>query len=314
MLKQITLVLFIVCLTLVGYSQNPYVFGGPEINSLLPFEKHELMKMKASKVKTVTLAYSNTFHTKITHSFNKEGQVISSTYTEGKGKKERIWMTGIYKYDKHGQLILCRSLEGSYEHYDSLVYNNEGRLIHLYGYETNNSKRRKLFFKNVYYNASMESIDSNFTILREKNQYDSTAIVKFILNRKNECVKIINGDCVDSLATETIRDSSIKKYLHKCSKDSIFKLGMEIIYKNSRALTEKHFAEGNPEWLKESYKYVYDEYGQLLYKSNELSPYQNHHFYLYQRHEGLRHKEVQVNWDETKTTTYSYNFWRQVDY
>ncbi len=321
MLKQFFF-LFTGCLSLFASGQNLSCFTGPDLHIRFPFEVNEMAKLKKAKVKTITASFSEHPPLKTVYYLSEEGLLMSSIYTEG--KKRRVIGTEAFKYNKAGQLIIYRSADPDFyeERYDSLVYNSEGRLIGLYGHLVFNPLKKKgkqhgNYWKDVYWNFSLESIDSNFAVLKCKAQYDSTVTEKFTFNRKNECIKVDRDDCRDSLVVTRKGDTIIAQTLTSCY-DSAFKypdrkwgfvVMTESTYKNGKMISEKYPG------LKigpRPYKYVYDSEGKLVYRSNVDSPYVDHHFYLYQRPEpdGLRIKDIMVELDKTTTTTYTYSFLR----
>ena len=306
MLKRILLSVFLFN-AVIAFSQNPYVFGGPDPNDLLPFPPEQMKQLKEAKVKTVTIRHNDDVHKEV-YSFNKEGQALSAESFNSKGKRTYNWMNILYRYNTNGQLTIRHYWEDGWQWYDSLTYDKEGRLTSYFGYNDEYLKKKKDHYRTTYYNMKLESMNSNYAVLKDSTAEDSS-ITRYLLDRNNKCIKIIYDDCIDSLASITNKDSTVEKILYKCKEDTAFYLGVETTFKNGKKIREEQFSYSEPRNHLRTVRYFYNDHGQLIHRSND-NMWTGNYFYIYMWEGSLLFKEIHEGSDYTTVCTYSYTFWK----
>jgi hypothetical protein len=290
--KLLSLTFLLVSLHTFSICQYSKYRIGPEIETLIPFTKHELQQFKEKKIQKVEVK-SNLSDERIIYYLNEKGQVILEESIYKHKKKEINYYKVLYKYNQNG-LLTIRDANGPFTiSYDSIAYDDKGRIIHYYSYQIYPTYRKKNRVPEVEYNMNLFYADENKVILFDSSQFAKSY---YTFNNQNKVIlrylydhidttNIIDSEYrIDSVSIDTINETEyVKKYWHKENTDSIFSLGKEYTYKNGFIQTETEW-ERYFNGVRINYKtyYTYDQKNQLLKTENE-NRYQRKKFYTYDK-------------------------------
>lgn len=306
MKKAICLLLFI--LTWSGmFSQCHYYFRSPNFTGMLPFSKLELQIIKDRKINLIEIVLEREFR-ELYH-FNENGQLVLEEHLGKVKKKENIYQTRIYKYNKNNQLVVKHSNYMSQEiNYDSLHYDAKGLIDYYYNediYVGENKDTSK--HKNIYY---LDTLSTGVRILS-----DTSNKIMYTLNSENEVIKIQSPDRIDSILIRNIDDINyIEEYWYYDSKIKDYKLGLEAVYKN-KLIQQMKIYECMARDRYSEYFYAYDTQNFLVsekYKEDNYRSdyYQENYFFTYEDSmpSSIIHK---VGWNnELKITIFKYTYFK----
>lgn len=283
---QIILILFVCQTTVLGFRYNPNWnnFARP-----LPFSEEELAAFKAAKVQSI--GYSLGEKEQSTFSFNEIGQ-LTYEYALKSGEYRGYAFTyeGKYRYNQAGQLTSYIYGNDKNRTYDSITYNEQGRIVAYSSYVLSKVKRK--FKKHIYYDAKfLKTENNNFVLIDNSPLFD---LRTFTLDSNNQLIKTkgisMNSPFMDSLSFET---DSIGLYHIKHW--GVRTLNSESIYKNGLLISE---GSG-------SFIYNYDKENRLLsiipLGYNTVTIYQPRVFFIYNS-EGLVKEKI---------TVYARNYWKE---
>lgn len=276
--------LSILCSTARTPAGMAYSFPAPELEKLVPFSKDQSDSIRTHgvyKCETTDKEYKTIYY------FNRLGQAIREETIRANSKKPLLILTTRYRYDKQGNMILRTSSGLEPGNYDSLVYNKDNRLIAYYSsWSTAGGKKKpdQIFT----YRMSLVSIDDTKTVLVYT---DSTWEAFYTLNNKNEFIKVVYPDQTDSMAVIRISDNEYKKvFLYFSSGDTLFKTGMEEVYKDGKIKKQIIYDVSNPGAIRTIYNHSYNDKGQLICVTG-TDEYHTKIFYTY-TNLGLLYEEL----------------------
>ena len=277
--KLLTLTLFLISLPALSMCQfSIYRFNRPDIEKLIPFSKDELQKFKEKKIKKVEIRSIGHYQRTIYY-LNDEGQVTTEETFYKPKKKEYPFGKTIYKYNQNG-LLTVKDANGPFLiSYDSISYDDKGRINHYYSHQINPLYRKKHREPEVVFNMNLHYSDENKVILFDSTNYEMTF---YTFNNENEAILRYSDYVIDSVSIDRTSESEYsKRYWYKESDDTIFKLGKEFTYKNGLLQTE---TEWESKWggktIRYKTYYTYNPNNWLMRTENE-NRYQNKTFYTY---------------------------------
>lgn len=287
---------------------RPYNFNAPDLHSLLPFSPEQLQIFRQQKVKTVFAEESNgvngIFH------FNELGQLVKERTWYWEKKKKVFIDSTIYRYNAKGQLTLSRSFDGS-EAYDSLVYDNSGRLVYYLSQEFIKDKKNKT--KLVLWDLHSLKNDGDNYILEDKA--DAAGKVWMVFDRNNRSFKSWSDNRRDSLAGGLYSHSPVmdgpvmtfENYYYREKEAAEYLLGKEKIFTNGFLTTEIQYDMNQKGLIYKRSDYVYGQNGKLLqvndsYASNLKT------IFIYDN-KGLPTEEVSLHPDLVEITFFTYLFY-----
>jgi len=281
---------------------NPYRFGAPDFEALLPFTKAELQAFKNKKIYKVELSSSGL---RTIYYLNEQGQVATGEQIWIKKKKEVLTHTTAYKYNENGLLTVRHATGKHYIFYDSLAYDDNGRIIHYSSYNQSLRGKKKYRTKEVGWNLQLLSSDENKVVLVD-SLYNPAK--HFTLDNNNQVLLIHSPNQTDSVSIEQSEALELtKKYWYKPREDSVFRVGKAITYKNNKIQTETLWdkvGSGNIVIYKKHY--TYDSSNRLLRVEkkgrNQLSI-----FYTY-NHLDLVMEHYTIKQDKMTLVRYRYEF------
>ena len=281
---------------------NPYTFNAPNFDQILPFSKEELQIFREKWVNKVEV-YNEDYCTEF--NFNEKGLLISNKEILRKKKKELIISSTIYKYNDIG-LLTVKHFKSEYNiYYDSLSYDNKGRIIHYYNSEKSLKGKKKYQIEVVYYNLNLISSNNTEVVLVDSS-YDFVSY--YTLDNLNQVRLIKTSNQSDSVSTEPLNDKSYtKRYWYKTEKDTIYKVGQEFTYKDNLLQTEILWDKlwGGTGIVHKTF-YTYDQSNLLVRVENDNKFYPKF-FYSYYNF-GLIREFIQVEWGTANVTRYNYKF------
>lgn len=273
----------------------------------LPFSENEIAEFKKSGVKGIF--YRNGDDQWTVFEFNEKGQL---TYEQTKTSKGKQYSEGKYAYNKDGQLTLAITGNSKQQYYDSIAYNNEGRIICYYSYSKVRVNRK--YRKTVYYDARYSKTENGNFILVDTNSLWKSAT--FTLDVNNKLLKIKSKDYIDSLSIERDTNNLLHvKHWHKY--DCI-----ESIYKDDLIIEEIKWPKNKLYQIRYANRkvYNYDNEKKLqsiipvgmdsdAYSSNYYGPKV---FYIYDTR-GLLKERITITlergWKKDKTRVFIEKFW-----
>jgi hypothetical protein len=301
-LKLLTLTFLFIFLHAFSMSQYCcYRYYAPEIEKLIPFSKGELQKFKEKRIKKVEKK-SIMQDERTIYYLNEEGQVTSEeTFYKSKKKEFTIGKT-YYKYNQNG-LLTVKDANGPYLiSYDSIAYDEKGRIIHYYAYQFENFYRKKYRVPYVIFNMNLNYSDENKVILFDSTNYEMTF---YTFNNQNEAILKYSDYGIDSVSIDTTSETEYsKRYWYKHGEDTVFKLGLEYTFKNGLLQTETAWNKawnGSVVWYKTYY--TYNEKNWLMRTENE-NRYQEKKFYTYES--GLILEKIIINGRSASIDKYIY--------
>lgn len=301
-IKLCVLIFLLVSSHALTMCQYCYEFYAPEIEKLIPFTKGELQKFKEKKINKVEIKAIK-LDKRAIYNLNEEGQVTSEESFFTHKKKEFPYAKVIYKYDQNG-LLTVRDAKGPYViAYDTIAYDEKGRIIHYYSYRVYLKNRKKFEEPVIEYNMKIHYSDENKVILFDSTYYKTQF---YTFNNQNEAILRYSEYGIDSVSIDTISESEYsKRYWYKQQEDSIFRLGLEYVYKNGLLHTETAWTRnwyGPRIWYKTYY--TYNEQNWLMRTENE-NRYQDKTFYTYNE-SGLIFEKITINDIFTNIDKYIY--------
>lgn len=301
----ITLILFLP-LALIGKApSNPYYIPTVGFENLIPFSVEELKIIDENDISEVM--ESDNMYT--TYYFSKN--LLDSSKSQSK-THENYLQTTVYKYDSNNNLILRKATDSfdSYIGYDSLIYNEKGRIIRYYAYNSykknikrKNSKREKTILCDLYY------VDSRDGLYLLVDSADKEFPASYFLDNKNQLTKRVYqiSKRVDSLSTnKLLKDTIAKSWYLKQNIDSSFHLGSTSIYYDERIISETDYSIYDENYIAADRQYLYNCKSQLIQIYNRK--HDNTDWFFAYNNKGLRREAIYIVGDKLKDyKTFNYN-------
>lgn len=287
---------------------RPYNFNAPDLHSLLPFSPEQLQIFKQQKVKTVFAEESNgvngIFH------FNELGQLVKERTWYWEKNKKVFTDSTIYRYNPHGQLTLSRSFDGSGA-YDSMVYDNNGRLVYYLSQEFIKDKKNntRLVLWDLHYLKN----DADNYILEDRA--DAAGKVWMLFDRNNRPFKSWSDNRRDSLAgglylNGQVIDGPIMTFencYYREKEAAKYLLGKEKIFTNGFLTTEIQYDMNQNGLIYKRSDYVYSQSGKLIQVNDSYSS--NLKTIFIYDNKGLPTEEVSLLPDQVEITFFTYLFY-----
>ncbi len=281
---------------------QPYQFNGPDFDQFLPFSLATLQTFQKKGVNKVERSWGN-FRT--TYFFNDQGQLVSDQEIWIKKKKKVETRSTTYQYDTGGRLTVKHVTGEDFVWYDSLAYDNRGRIIHYYHYQQYLTRKKKNWVKEVGYQLQLHSSNDQQVVLVDSTQNTTW---QYTLDNDNQIRLIQRPFPTDSVSiTWQDKEAYTKKYWYRLKGDTLFRLGQEVNYKKGLKQTEtlwERVWDGKRIVYKTYYRY--DEQHRLLRIENE-NPHQRKTFYTY-NFTGLLMKEIAMLQNTVQVTQFNYWF------
>lgn len=177
----LTYILFFAFLT--AFSKRPtfpYHFYAPDFENILPFSKSELQIFKTYGINRIEAI---TADLRTIYTLNEQGQLITEEKIWTKSKNDIVISTTIHKYNDKGQLTV-RHTSGKYDiFYDSIFYDDKGRLNHYYSYRKPLRGKKKFQKMQIHYKLQLLISDDNKVVLVDSSLND---VRYYTLNNDNE--------------------------------------------------------------------------------------------------------------------------------
>ncbi len=303
-LKLLSLTLILTFWSVASMSQyRHYYFSAPDIEDLLPFSKTELQIFKDKGIKTIEIRKEMMDERFISY-LDEQGRVYSEEWFYTHKKKEIPYGKTSFKYNDKGLLTLRYSNSYYVLAYDSITYDDNGRILSYYSYRRYPKKRNKFGDPEIEFNLNVYYSDENKVIL-----FDSTmsGLRFYTFDNNNQVIYTNIFSDIDSISIDTISDTEyFKRYWFKNEGDTLFKLGKEYYFKNGLLETETEWKEA---WGKSTINYItyytYDQNNRLMRTENE-NRYQIKKFYTYYFKSGLLMEEITINGKSLFINTYVY--------
>jgi hypothetical protein len=283
---------------------NPYSFYAPDLSRLLPFSEEDLKLFRKEKVKRIDTeaeGYYGNFY------FNEQGQLIKErTYVMN--KKKRLYTDSTtYRYDEQGRLMSIFS-KGETDSYDSLAYDNKGRVIYYLSYQIYTEKKGDAA-KDIFYELKLENKQGDLYNL--VNIADTVGKTVYVTNKENEVIKCVNqifkgnpATRVDSVARVGLSGKEYTlKYFWK--EDKPYQLGQEIHYHNGKVKSQRQYDVSNTTVLTRDLEYLYSEEGSLLQVSDKRN---NSKTVFCYSPNGLLTEEISVGTHHLSLARYYYSY------
>jgi len=245
----------------------PVYYGRCGINPFyqLPFTKAEIKIFKEMKIKRIESSgkYLPNGEWKNIYYLNKKGQVISTdTYNFEEGKEDTLFGNTFFKYNSSGLLTIRNQTGYMGTHYDSLVYDESGRLIRFYSHSIDGIEQFKMITQNY---KLLESTKEHVVLVDSSDGY----IQKLWFNNQNQTFRFHRSNSIDSCSIENINKS---EYVRRgwyndydSQNNSVFRLGAEEIYKDSLIQVRKNWSmRGDGKHIARSTFFYYDHKNRLL--------------------------------------------------
>jgi hypothetical protein len=297
MTKKILIYFILGCFTAFSKSPtNPYSFAVPDFNNLLPFSTKELELFKKEGIKRI-----ETNEGSLTYFFDDFGKLIRHEISNEEKKKRVVYEICKYKYNNEGMVTLIHAINKDEIRYDSLSYDNKGRVSNYFSYINYLTGKKE---------GRGVSVQNNYKLVLSTNEEvilaDTNASEILTLNNQNEVLKRKGKYWTDSITVELIDNNvKIKKYWVKTGNHLYYIIGQEMKYESNLLQHTKIF-EVYQNCLAYTTFYYYDKNQQLILSEtkgrgldlNIISYSAN----------GLKEYDIFINRQETRQTQFKYHY------
>lgn len=288
-MKRFSIILLFTFYCLKSFSSpptRPYYFPGFELKDLLPFSDEDLKIIHENGIKKVEEKFgssSSIFY------IDFSGRVEKSEHFYTSKNKKKLISTVLYTYNSAGQLILKKGAGLEPPTLDSLIYDEKGRLIYYY-FATAHTKSKGKWVQEVVDELKLLKSSPEINLLVNS---DTSYKSEYYFNTKNECIKVVTGESVDSLFTEKLSETEyLIKSIFRDSVSEAFKIGETALYKNGKVKCITKYERYLGGAIQSVRNYSYNENGNLIsitgdneYREKTLFTYTNL---------GLRFEEIRI--------------------
>lgn len=285
---------------------SPYIFYAPGFSHLapFPFSNEDMLLFRQAHIRQIEM-WGYLKNSRTIYSFDQSGKLISEKQLDKKKKTEIVYSETSYTYTAAGLLQVCRT-KGESNSYDSMAYDQSGRIIFYYSWYEMPGEKKNTFDRQVLYSMKLYASTDSTVVLADTT--DNIFQGFYTLNNRNEVISIRKEMVTDSVSVEYSGTNLFtRKYWYWNSRDSAFHKGREDHYENNRLYYSITYEIGNEKIIADKTNYSYDQYNRLV-SITEDNRY-GHKTFLTYMDSGLPDERIYFYNDSGKIYKFNYQFW-----